>query len=39
MYAVGIVHSALLDRYADSVSLTSWAGGLYVGMCSLGGKL
>lgn len=38
MYAVGILHSALLDKYEGSVSMTSWAGGLYVSLCSLAGK-
>lgn len=39
MYAVGIIHSALLDKYEASVSLTSWAGALYVAQCSLAGLL
>lgn len=38
MYAVGIIHSALLDRYEGSVTLTSWAGGLFASLCSLAGK-
>lgn len=39
MYAVGIIHSALLDKYEASVSLTSWAGALYVAQCSMAGLL
>jgi hypothetical protein len=37
MYAVGIIHSSLLDRYEESVSLTSWAGALHTAFMSLGG--
>ncbi|XP_045188862.2 monocarboxylate transporter 12-B-like isoform X1 [Mercenaria mercenaria] len=39
MYAVGIIHSALLERYSKSVSLTSWAGALHTALFSLGGPL
>ena len=38
MYAVGIIHSALLERYEESVALTSWAGALHTALMSLGGK-
>lgn len=39
MYAVGIIHSVFLDRYGESVSLTSWAGALHTALYSLGGML
>lgn len=39
MYAVGIIHSSLLERYGEKVSLTSWAGALHTAMMSLGGPL
>lgn len=38
MYAVGIIHSSLLDRYGEEVSLTSWAGALHTAFMSLGGN-
>lgn len=38
MYAVGIIHTSLLDRYGEKVSLTSWAGALHTAFMSLGGK-
>lgn len=39
MYAVGIIHAALLERYRESLSLTSWAGALHTALFSLGGML
>ncbi|XP_053406865.1 monocarboxylate transporter 9-like isoform X2 [Mercenaria mercenaria] len=39
MYAVGIIHSSLLDRYGEKVTLTSWAGALHTALMSLGGPL
>jgi len=38
MYANGIMHVALMERYNESVSLTSWAGALHTGMFSLASK-
>jgi len=38
MYANGIMHVALMERYNESVSLTSWAGALHTGMFSLSSK-
>lgn len=37
LYAVGIIHSTLLDRYQQSLSLTSWAGALHTALVSLAG--
>ena len=37
MYAVGIIHSSLLERYGQKVALTSWAGALHTALMSLGG--
>lgn len=39
MYSVGIIHSSLLERYGESVSLTSWAGALHTALMSLGGPV
>lgn len=36
---VGIIHSALVRKYQESITLTSWAGTLQVAVCSLGGPL
>lgn len=38
MYAVGIIHSSLLDRYEESVSLTAWAGAIHTSSMSIGGN-
>ena len=38
MYGVGIMHAVLLERYRESVFLTSWAGSLQTAFMSLGGK-
>ena len=38
MYAVGIIHSTLLDQFNESVSLTSWAGALHSALISAGGN-
>jgi len=35
MYTNGIMHVVLMERYNESVSLTSWAGALHSGMFSL----
>jgi len=37
-YAVGIVHSAILDRFQEDVTKTSWAGALFLCLMSLGSK-
>ncbi|KAL4231111.1 hypothetical protein ACF0H5_008694 [Mactra antiquata] len=39
LYAVGIIHSTLIDRYQQSLSLTSWAGALHTALISLAGPL
>ncbi|XP_060585467.1 monocarboxylate transporter 12-like [Ruditapes philippinarum] len=39
MYAIGISHSTLLERYNQSVAMTSWAGALHTALFSLGGPL
>lgn len=38
LYAVGIIHATLLDRYEESISLTSWAGALHTALISLAGN-
>ena len=38
MYAVGIIHSTLLDQFNRNVSITSWAGALHSALISAGGK-
>jgi len=38
MYTNGIMHVVLMERYNESVSLTSWAGALHSGMFSLACK-
>lgn len=38
MYAVGIIHSTLLERYHESVTLTSWVGATHSALASAGGK-
>ena len=38
MYAVGIIHSTLLEKYRENVALTSWAGALHSALISAGGK-
>ncbi|XP_045190962.2 monocarboxylate transporter 12-like isoform X2 [Mercenaria mercenaria] len=37
LYSVGIIQSVLLQRYQESVSLTSWPGALNTALMSLGG--
>lgn len=37
LYAVGVIHNALLDRFDEDVSKTAWASGIYLGMVSLTG--
>lgn len=37
MYAVGIIHIALLERYGEDVSKTAWAGALHSALMSVGG--
>ncbi|KAL4232009.1 hypothetical protein ACF0H5_009587 [Mactra antiquata] len=39
LYAVGIIHSALMDKYQESVALTSWAGALHTALPGLFGPL
>ncbi|XP_053406873.1 monocarboxylate transporter 12-like [Mercenaria mercenaria] len=39
VYSVGIIQSVLLQRYKESVSLTSWPGALNTALMSLGGPL
>jgi len=39
IYAVGITHSVLLDKYGESVALTSWAGAVHSALNTLGGTL
>ena len=37
MYAVGIIHLALLERYREDVSQTAWTGALQSALISVGG--
>ena len=37
LYSVGIIQSVLLQKYKESVTLTSWPGALNTAMMSLGG--
>ena len=37
MYAVGIIHLALLERYREDVSKTAWTGALQSALISVGG--
>ena len=39
MYAVGIIHIALLERYKEDVSKTAWTGALQSAIISVGGLL
>lgn len=39
LYSVGIIQSVLLQRYRESVSLTSWPGAINTALMSLGGNL
>ncbi|KAL4219328.1 hypothetical protein ACF0H5_021908 [Mactra antiquata] len=39
MYAVGIIHSSLLGRYGESVSVTAWAGAIHTSSMSIGAPL
>ena len=39
MYAVGIIHLALLERYQEEVSKTAWTGALQSALISVGGLL
>jgi hypothetical protein len=36
--SVGVIHSVLLERYDESVSLTAWVGSLHSALLLLGGK-
>ena len=38
-YGTGIIHKILLERYNESVALTSWSGSLQLAMMCLAGKL
>ena len=41
MYAAGITHNSLLERFHDDpnkVSKTSWAGGMFLFLLAFGGK-
>ncbi|XP_060083566.1 monocarboxylate transporter 9-like [Ylistrum balloti] len=37
LYAVGVMHNAILERFQEDVGKTAWAAGLYLGMVSLTG--
>ncbi|OWF41472.1 Monocarboxylate transporter 14 [Mizuhopecten yessoensis] len=37
MYAVGVIHNAILERFNEDVGKTSWASSVYLGMVSLTG--
>lgn len=37
-YGVGIIHTVMLDRYKESVSLTAWSGALQLGLMCLTGE-
>lgn len=37
MYAVGIIHIALLDRYKQDVATTAWVGAIHSALMSVGG--
>ncbi|WAR22121.1 MOT14-like protein [Mya arenaria] len=39
IYAVGITHAVLLDKYGASVAVTSWAGALHSALNTLGAPL
>lgn len=39
LYAVGIIHSTLLERYEASVSQTAWAGALHTALISVAGPI
>lgn len=36
LFAVGIIHVTLLERYSANISITSWAGALHSSLISLG---
>ena len=38
-YGTGIIHKILLDRYNESVVLTSWSGSLQLALMCLSGKI
>lgn len=38
-YGTGIIHEILLQRYQESISLTSWSGALQLGMMCVSGKV
>ena len=38
IYGVGIIHIALLERYKQDITMTSWIGALHSAMMNLGGK-
>ena len=37
IYGVGIIHIALLERYKQDITMTSWVGALHSAMMNLGG--
>ena len=37
VYSVGIIHIALLDRYGQDITKTSWVGALHSSMINIGG--
>ena len=39
VYSVGIIHIALLERFKQDITMTSWVGALHSAMMNLGGKL
>ncbi|XP_033756573.1 monocarboxylate transporter 14-like isoform X2 [Pecten maximus] len=39
LYAVGVIHNAILERFDEDVGKTAWAAGIYLGMVSLTGVL
>ncbi|XP_021374582.1 monocarboxylate transporter 4-like [Mizuhopecten yessoensis] len=39
LYAVGVIHNAILERFDEEVGKTAWAAGLFLGMLSLTGVL
>jgi hypothetical protein len=38
LYSVGIIQSVLLQKYKESITLTSWPGAVNTALMSLGGK-
>ena len=39
VYGVGIIHIALLERYGQDITKTSWVGALHSSMINIGGIL